>query len=67
MTTITLPKKAVRDIFEASKRFATAQDALEDALLAYDPTFLKKMRGLRDAHQEQRFSDWSALKDKHGL
>lgn len=47
MSTITLPKKIVKEIFEAGRRFAAAEDALEDALLARDPRFLKKMRMLR--------------------
>ena len=67
MSTISLPKKIVREIFEAGRRFAVAQDALEDALLAANPQFIKKMRGLRAAHREGNAGKWDNLKAQHGL
>ena len=67
MTTISIPKKIVKDIFEAGKKFAAAEDALEDILFAANPRFIKKMRILRSAHRNGRTGDWNQLKIKHGL
>ena len=41
--------------------------ALENALLARNPQFLKKMRGLRNTHLERDVGDWDKLKARHGL
>ena len=67
MSTISVPKKIVKEIFEAGKKFAAAEDALEDILLTADPQFIKKMRGLRSAHRNGRTGEWNKLKTKHGL
>ena len=67
MTTISIPKKVVKDIFEAGKKFAAAEDALEDILFAADSQFIKKMRALRIAHRNGRTDDWKKLKTKYGL
>ena len=67
MSTISLPKKIVKELFEAGRRFAAAEDALEDALLTQDPGFLKKMRTLRSIHRKDGGSDWNSLKARHGL
>ena len=67
MSNISLPKKIVKEIFEAGRRFAVAQDALEDVLLAGNPQFIKKMRGLRAAHREGSVGEWDKLKAPHGL
>lgn len=66
-TAIQVPKKALEDILEAGRRFAAAEDALEDALLTSDPAFLKRMRHLRVAHLHGRVGSWRALKLKHGV
>ncbi|MBI3442974.1 MAG: hypothetical protein HY007_04355 [Candidatus Sungbacteria bacterium] len=57
----------MKEIFEAGRRFAAAEDALEDALLVHDPRFLKKMRMLRNAHVGHERDDWNALKARHGI
>lgn len=67
MSNISLPKKLVKEIFEAGRRFATAEGELEDVLLAADPRFIKKMRGLRDSHLEREVGDWQKLKARHGV
>ena len=67
MTTITIPKKVVREMVEAGRRFVAAQDALEDILLAANPQFIKKMRGLRDVHRQGKTKDWKKLKARYGL
>lgn len=67
MSTISLPKKIVKEIFEAGRRFAAVEDALEDVLLAHDPRFLNKMRRLRKTHLERDVSDWDKLKARHGV
>lgn len=48
--TITIPKKAFEEILAAGRRFAEAEDALEDALFASVPAFIRKMRRLRVEH-----------------
>ena len=67
MSNISLPKKIVKEIFEAGRRFTIAQDALEDVLLTGNPQFIKKMRGLRAAHREGSAGDWAKLKARHDL
>ncbi len=66
-TSLQIPKKVVQELFEAGRRFAAAEDALEDVLLVTDPQFIKKMRGLRSVHKKGHVGDWSRLKTKHGL
>lgn len=65
--TIQIPKKALEDILAAGRLFVAAEDALEDALLASEPAFVKKMRRLRVEHLRGRARNWDALKMKHGL
>ena len=67
MSTISIPKKIIKEIFEAGKKFAAAENALEDILFAANPQFIKKMRTLRDAHRSGQVSDCNKLKTKHGL
>ena len=67
MSTISIPKKIVKDIFEAGEKFAAAEDALEDIIFAANPQFIKKMRALRAAHRNSRTGDWGKLKKKYGL
>ena len=67
MLTVVLPKKIVKEVFEAGRRFAAAEDALEDVLLTTDPIFLKKMRGLRNTHLKRGVGDWGKLKARHGV
>lgn len=66
-TSIQIPKKVIKEIFEAGRRFAVAEDALEDILLATNPQFIKKMCELRRVHQEGHMGSWDRLKTKHGL
>lgn len=66
-TSIQIPKKVLKEIFEAGRKFAVAENALEDILLAANPQFIKKMRGLRSMHQEGHLGDWDRLKTKYGL
>ena len=65
--TITIPKKAFEDVLAAGRRFAAAESALEDALLASEPAFIKKMRRLRAEHLRGAIGQWQSLKTKHGL
>lgn len=42
-------------------------DALEDALLASDRTFVRDMRRLRREHTRGHTGEWQALKARHGV
>lgn len=42
-------------------------DALEDALLASDHGFIRKMRRFRREHARGHVGDWQALKKRHGV
>ena len=62
-----MPKKVIEDVLSAGRRFLAAEDALEDALLASDQAFVKKMRRLRAEHLHGRAGAWDALKKRHGV
>ena len=64
---IQIPKKNLEEILEAGRRFAVAEDALEDAMLASNTTFIKHMRRLRTTHLHGKTGSWRALKTKHGV
>lgn len=66
-TTIAIPKKALEDVLAAGRQFVAAEDALEDALLASTPTFIRKIRRLRVEHLRSNAGQWQSLKTKHGL
>ena len=65
-TTIAIPKKALEDVLAAGRRFVAAEDALEDALLASKPAFIKKMRRLRAEHLRGNIEQWQLLKTTRG-
>ena len=67
MSTISIPKKIVKEIFEAGEKFAAAENALEDIIFVANPQFIKKMRALRSAHRNGRMGDWSKIKTKYDL
>ena len=48
--TITIPKKALEEVFTAGRRLLAAEDVLENAILASNPEFVKKMRRLKAEH-----------------
>lgn len=65
--TIQIPKKALEDVLAAGRRFIAAEDALENALLASEPAFIRKMRRLRVEHLRGNTGQWQSLKKEHGL
>ena len=65
--TITIPKKALEEVFTASRRLLAAEDVLENAILALSPEFVKKMRRLRREHIRGRTGAWHSLKARYGL
>ena len=65
--TITIPKKALEEVFTAGRRLLAAEDVLENAVLASSPEFVKKMRRLRKEHLHGRVGAWHSLKAKYGL
>ena len=66
-TRIAIPKKALADVLAAGRRFVVAEDALEDAVLASEPAFIRKIRRLRAEHIRGATGQWQLLKTKHGL
>ena len=65
--TITIPKKALEEVFTAGRRLLVAEDALENAVLASSPEFVKKMRRLRREHLRGKTGAWHSLKARYGL
>lgn len=65
--TITIPKKALENVFRAGRRFLAAENIIEDALLASESAFIKKMRRLRNEHLRGSAGEWHTLKERHGL
>ena len=50
MQTLTLPKRVVEHVLEASKTLAVLQDELEDYFVARHPALLKKLYQARREH-----------------
>ena len=65
--TVTIPKKALEEVFTAGRRLLAAEDALENAVLISSPEFIKKMRRLRREHLRGKTEPWHSLKAKYGL
>lgn len=66
-TTVTLPKRLLKDLLQATEYFDKIQSELEDFVLSSDAKFLAKMRKARREHTKGEFSDWLRIKAKYGL
>ena len=50
MQTVTLPRRMVQQVLQASETLAVLQEELEDYLIAHQPSLLKKLRQARREH-----------------
>ena len=48
--TVTLPKKVVEKVIDASEAFLALHDELEDFLISQQPALIKKLRQARREH-----------------
>ncbi len=65
--TITVPRKALEEMLQASAYFERAQDELENYLLSKNKHFLAEMKKLQREEKQSKPGSWESLKTKYGV
>lgn len=63
--TINLPRKSVKQLFEAMSIFESAQDEIEDFLISRNKFVMDKIKKARKEHLKNELKDFSALAKKY--
>lgn len=63
--TVNLPRKSVRQLFEAMSIFELAQDEIEDFLIVRNKLIINKIKKARKEHLNGKLKDFSILAKKY--